>query len=156
MRIPGKRCLRLPGSRYAVDPTDEVEIHRFIFTCQGQVLPKSGDSLPLLKNYNCPTLNSAVASRLEAAQRPPTCVASSWTTTCETCGLSLDWSCTRIRRVGSNSGGTPKRTGNVEEKGNPRRSISWALPTSVGRTASDGLQFGARRSANACGECFDA
>src|SRR5215468_2315143 len=88
MRIPGKRCLRLPGSRYAVDPTDEVEIHRFIFTCQGQVLPKSGDSLPLLKNYNCPTLNSAVASRLEAAQRPPTCVASSWTTTCETCGLT--------------------------------------------------------------------
>ena len=30
---------------------------------------------------------------------------------------SLDWSYTRIRRAGSNSGGLPKRTGNVGEKG---------------------------------------
>ena len=29
---------------------------------------------------------------------------------------------TRIRRAGSNSGDLPKRTGNGEEKGNPRRS----------------------------------
>jgi hypothetical protein len=39
---------------------------------------------------------------------------------------------------------------------NPRRSISWVLPTSVGRTAWDGLRFGARRSAGACGPSFDA
>jgi hypothetical protein len=34
----------------------------------------------------------------------------------------LDWSYTRIRHAGSNSGGMPKRTGDVEGKGNPRRS----------------------------------
>src|SRR5207247_7322037 len=36
--------------------------------------------------------------------------------------LSLDWSYTRTRRAGSNSAGSPKRTGDVEEKGNLRRS----------------------------------
>jgi group II intron reverse transcriptase/maturase len=36
--------------------------------------------------------------------------------------LGSDWSYTRIRRAGSNSGGMPKRTGNIEGKGNPRRS----------------------------------
>ena len=70
--------------------------------------------------------------------------------------LSLDWSYTRTRRAGSNSAGSPKRTGDVGEKGNLRRSISWALPTSVGRTAWDGLQFGARRSASAYGPSLDA
>ena len=70
--------------------------------------------------------------------------------------LSLDWNFTRIRRAGSNSAGSPKRTGDVGEKGNLRRSISWALPTSVGRTAWDGLQFGARRSASAYGPSLDA
>src|ERR1700758_1563012 len=69
--------------------------------------------------------------------------------------LSLDWNFTRIRRAGSNSAGSPKKTGDVGEKGNLRRSISWALPTSVGRTAWDGLQFGARRSASAYGPSLD-
>ena len=69
---------------------------------------------------------------------------------------SLGWSYTQIRRAGLNSAGSPKRTGNVGEKGNLRRSISWALPTSVGKTTKDGLQFGARRSENACGESIDA
>src|ERR1700758_4252356 len=70
--------------------------------------------------------------------------------------LCSDWSYTRIRRAGSNSGGTPKRTGDVGEKGNQRRSISWVLPTSVGRTALGGLPSGARRSASACGPSFEA
>ena len=70
--------------------------------------------------------------------------------------LSLVWNCTRIRRAGSNSAGLLKRTGDVGEKGNLRRSISWVLPTSVGRTALDGLQFGARRSASAYGPSLDA
>src|ERR1700745_2410914 len=69
--------------------------------------------------------------------------------------LSLDWNFTRIRRAGSNSAGSPKRTGDVGKKGNLRRSISWVLPTSVGRTAWDGLQFGARRSASAYGPSLD-
>src|SRR5215469_13375651 len=68
--------------------------------------------------------------------------------------LCLDWNYTRIRRAGSNSAGLPKRTGNVGGKGNLRRSISWASPTSVGRTTWGGLQFDARRSENACGESF--
>ena len=34
----------------------------------------------------------------------------------------LDWNYTQIRRAGSSSADLPKRTGNVEEKGNPRRS----------------------------------
>src|SRR6516165_8044532 len=70
--------------------------------------------------------------------------------------LSLGWNFIRTRRAGSNSAGSPKRTGNVGGKGNLRRSISWASPTLVGRTAWDGLQFGARRSEDACGESFDA
>jgi RNA-directed DNA polymerase len=47
---------------------------------------------------------------------------------------SLGWSYTRKRRAGSNSGVSPKRTGNVEEKGNPRRSTFWASRISAGRT----------------------
>ena len=34
----------------------------------------------------------------------------------------LDWNCTQIRRAGSSSADLPKRTGDVEGKGNPRRS----------------------------------
>src|SRR5260370_35544147 len=69
--------------------------------------------------------------------------------------LSLDWSYTRTRGDGSNWGGAPKRTGNEEGKVSPKRLIFWASRISAGRTAWDGLQFGARRSANACGESFD-
>src|SRR6266550_544828 len=36
---------------------------------------------------------------------------------------SLDWSSIQKRRAGSSSGGLPKRTGNEEQKTNPRRSI---------------------------------
>jgi len=47
---------------------------------------------------------------------------------------SSDWNYPRIRRAGSSSAGSPKRTGNAEEKGNPKRSIFWASNISVGRT----------------------
>jgi len=63
---------------------------------------------------------------------------------------SLDWSCIQKRRAGSSSGGLPKRTGDVEEKTNPRRSISWASNISVGRTGSGDSQCDARPSASAC------
>src|SRR5215469_18170739 len=59
---------------------------------------------------------------------------------------SLGWSYTRIRRAGLNSAGLPMRTGDVEEKGNPRRSISWASNISVGRTDWDDSPYDAKRS----------
>jgi hypothetical protein len=67
-------------------------------------------------------------------------------------GLELHPDKTRRIEFGRFAEENRKRRG----KGNPRRSISWALPTSVGRTTWDGLQYGARRSANACGQSFDA
>src|SRR2546429_5179885 len=68
---------------------------------------------------------------------------------------SLDWSSIQKRRAGSSSGGLPKRTGNEEQKTNPRRSISWALHISVQRTGSGDLPCDARRSASACGPSCD-
>jgi hypothetical protein len=59
------------------------------------------------------------------------------------------------RRAGSSSAGLPKRTGNVEEKGNPRRSISWASSISAGRTGMGGSRCDARRSASACERSYD-
>src|SRR5207244_12690782 len=59
---------------------------------------------------------------------------------------SLDWSSIQKRRAGSSSGGLPKRTGNEEQKTNPRRSISWALHISAQRTGSGDLPCDARRS----------
>src|SRR5712692_1583454 len=67
----------------------------------------------------------------------------------------LDWNFTRIRRAGSNSAGLPQRTGNVEEKGNPRRSISWASNISVGRTGWGDSPCDARRSASAREPSFE-
>src|SRR5438477_6765671 len=68
---------------------------------------------------------------------------------------SLDWSSIQKRRAGSSSGGLPKRTGNEEQKTNPRRSISWALHISAQRTGSGDLPCDARRSASACGPSCD-
>src|ERR1035438_10128521 len=36
----------------------------------------------------------------------------------------LDWNYIQIRRAGSNSAGSPKKTGGIEEKASPRRSTS--------------------------------
>ena len=68
---------------------------------------------------------------------------------------SLGWNSTQKRRAGSSSAGLPKRTGNVEEKGNPRRSISWASSLSAGRTGMGGSRCDARRSASACERSYD-
>src|SRR6266536_3806173 len=65
---------------------------------------------------------------------------------------SLDRSSIQKRRAGSRSGGLPKRTGNEEQKTNPRRSISWVLHISVQRTGSGDLPCDARRSASAWGQ----
>src|SRR6516165_12142971 len=67
---------------------------------------------------------------------------------------SLGWNSTQKRRAGSSSGGTPKRTGNEEEKGNPRRSISWASGISAGRTGMGGSRCDARRSLSACEQSY--
>jgi hypothetical protein len=68
---------------------------------------------------------------------------------------SLDWSYTQIRRAGSNSAGLPKRIGNVEEEGHPRRSTFWASRTSAGRTGWGDSPCDVQRSASAREASFE-
>ncbi len=56
----------------------------------------------------------------------PLPVSSSFVATCGECSHEDSYEPAEVlSRVGSNSAGLLKRTGNVEEKRNPRRSISW-------------------------------